>query len=157
MRKGLAKIKKELASRYFQLLSGHAATGEHLTRIGQVNSLHCWWCGTGEKQTRYHLFVKCRRWKLEITRMWKRIRLDCGWGGAPSIRRLFRDEKGVPAVLEFLRDTRVGKMPSQVQLAGGPEVEEEDLEVISLLVQGEEEQGTGVSSSEEEDGPGPPL
>ena len=88
--------------------------------------------------------------------MWKRIRLDCGWGGAPSIRRLFRDEKGVPAVLEFLRDTRVGKTPSQIQLAGGPEVEEEDLEIISLLVQGEEEQGTGVSSSEE-DGSGPPL
>ena len=89
--------------------------------------------------------------------MWKRIRLECSWGGAQTIRRLFRDEKGVPAVLEFLADTRVGKMPSQIQLAGGPEVEEEDLEVISLLVQGEEEYGTGINSSEEEDGPGPPL
>ena len=86
--------------------------------------------------------------------MWKRIRLDRGWGGAPSIRRLFRDEKAVPAILEFLGDTRAGKIPGPIQLAGGPE---EDLEVISLLVQGEEEQGTDVSSSEEEDGPGPPL
>ena len=89
MRKGLAKIRKELASRYFQLLSSHAATGEHLTRIGQAISSHCWWCGTGEGRNRYRLFVKCRRWKPEITRMWRRIRSERGWGGAPSIRRLF--------------------------------------------------------------------
>ena len=89
--------------------------------------------------------------------MWKRIRLECGWGGAPSIRKLFRDEKAVPAILEFLADTRVGKMPSQIQLAGGPEAYDEDLDTISLQVQGEEENGTGISSSEEEDGPGPPL
>ena len=48
-------------------------------------------------------------------------------------------------------------MPGPIQLAGGPEVEDEDLEAISLLVQGEEKQGTDASSSEEEDGPGPPL
>ena len=113
MRKGLAKTKKELASRYYQLLSGHAAIEEHLTRIGQATSSHCWWCGTGEKQTRHHLLIKCRRSKPEITRMWRRIRLECGWGGAPSIRRLFRDEKGVPAILEFLATTKVGKMPCQ--------------------------------------------
>ena len=32
----------------------------------------------------------------------RRGRLDCGWGGAPSSRRLFRDEKAVPAILEPL-------------------------------------------------------
>ena len=89
--------------------------------------------------------------------MWKRIRLGCGWGGTPSIRRLFRDERAVPAILEFLGVTRVGKMPGLIQLAGGPDIGEEDLEVISLLVQGEGKEETGVSSSEEEDGPGPPL
>ena len=47
-------------------------------------------------------------------------------------------------------------MPSQIQLAGGPEVDD-DPEVISLQLQGGEENETGVSSSEEEDGPGPPL
>ena len=88
--------------------------------------------------------------------MWKRIRLECGWGGAPSIRRLFRDEKGAPAILEFPADTRVGKMPSQIQLAGGPEFNDEDPEVISLQVQDGEENETGISSSEE-DGSCPPL
>ena len=66
-------------------------------------------------------------------------------------------EEGVPAILEFLADTRVGKMPSQIQLAGDPEVDAEDLDIISLQVQREEENGTGICSSEEEDGPGPPL
>ena len=70
---------------------------------------------------------------------------------------LFRDEKGVPAILEFLADTRVGTMPSQIQLAGGPEVDDNGPEVISLQVQGGEENETEISSSEEEDGPGPPL
>ena len=130
MRKGLARARKELASRYFQLLSGHAATGEHLTRIGQATSPHCWWCGSGERQTRFHLFVKCRRWEPGIKRMWQRIRLGCSWGGAPSTRRLFRGEKAVPAVPEFLGGARVGRMPGQILLAGGPDLDEEDLDCV---------------------------
>ena len=34
--KGLARVRKELAGRFYQLLSGHAAMGEHLVRIGQA-------------------------------------------------------------------------------------------------------------------------
>ena len=71
------------------------------------------------------------------------------------MRRLFGDERAVPAILEFLEDTRVGKMPGRVLLAGGPDLEEEELEYISLRAR-EEEEETGISSSEEEDGPGPP-
>ena len=89
--------------------------------------------------------------------MWQRIRLDCGWGRAPSIRRLFGNERAVPAILEFLEDTSVGKMPGRILLAGGPDLEEGELECVSLQVLGEGEEGTGVSSSEEEDGPAPPL
>ena len=63
----------------------------------------------------------------------------------------------MPAILEFLGDTRVGKMPGQILLAGGPDLKEEGLECVSLQIQGEGGEGTGVSSSEEEDGPGPPL
>ena len=62
----------------------------------------------------------------------------------------------MPAISEFLEDTRVGKMPGQILMAGGPDLEEEELEGFSLQVQGEEE-GTRISSSEEEEGPGPPL
>ena len=41
-------------------------------------------------------------------------------------------------------------------MVGGPDLEEE-LEFLSLQAQGGEEEGTEISSSEEEDGPGPPL
>ena len=112
MRKALNRARKETASRYYQLLSRHAAAAEHLKRVGQATSDTCFWCGSGEKQTRYHLLVKCRRWAPEIRKMWQRARLDSGWGGAPSVRRLFGDERNVKAILEFLERTKVGKMPS---------------------------------------------
>ena len=47
-------------------------------------------------------------------------------------------------------------MPGRVLLAGGPDLEEEDLEGFSLLVL-EEEAETDFSSSGDEDGPGPPV
>ena len=64
------------------------------------------------------------------------------------------DERAVPAILEFLEDIRVEKMPGRILLAGGPDPKEEDLEGFSLRVQ--EEEGTGISDSEEDEGPGPP-
>ena len=102
-------------------------------------------------------YVKCRRWTPEIKRMWQRVKAESGWGGAPSVRRLFGDERNTKAILEFLEGTKVGKMPSRVLLAGGHDLEEEELDGISLQVLEEEEAVTEVSSSEEEDGPGPPL
>ena len=47
-------------------------------------------------------------------------------------------------------------MPGRVFLAGGPDLEEEEMSGFSLRVLGEDEEGTEISSSEEEDGPGPP-
>ena len=67
-----------------------------------------------------------------------RVRAETGEGGAPSIRKLFGNEKNTKAILEFLEKTRVGKMPGRVLLAGGPSSEEEELEGFSLLVSGEE-------------------
>ena len=87
--------------------------------------------------------------------MWQRVRAESGGERAPSIRRLFGDERNVKAILEFLEGTKVGKMPGRVLLAGGPDLEEEDLDGFSLQVL-EEENDTEVSSSEVEDGPGPP-
>ena len=60
MRKALGRARKELEGRFYQLLSGHAAVGERLRRVGQTTSDLFWWCGSGESQTRYHLFVKCQ-------------------------------------------------------------------------------------------------
>ena len=52
MRKELGGICNELAGRYYQLLSGHAATADHLVRVGQAQSDRCWEYGSGERQTR---------------------------------------------------------------------------------------------------------
>ena len=156
MRKDLNGTRKELASRFYQLMSGHAATAEHLRRVGQAESDTCFWCGSGERQTRHHLFVKCKRWTPEIRRLWQRVRTEGGGGGAPSVRKLFGDERNVKAILDFLEKTKVGKMPGRVLLAGGPDLEEEEMDGFSLQVLGEDEE-TGISSSEEEDGPGLPF
>ena len=130
--------------------------GEHLRRVGQAESDKCFWCGSGAIQTRHHFFVVCRRWSPEIKKLWQRVCLETGHGGAPSIRKLFGDERNVKAILEFLEKTKVGKMPSRTLLMGGPDLEEEDLSSVSLRVSWEEVE-TEVSSSGDEDGPGPPI
>ena len=99
--------------------------------------------------------MKCKRWGPEIRKLWQRVQIDCESGGAPSVRRLFGDERATQAILEFLENTRVGKMPNRILSAGGPGLEE-DLEYVSLQVLGDEGEESQVSLSEEEDGPGPP-
>ena len=69
MRKELSKAPKELAGRYYQLLPGHAAIAQHLVRVGQAQNECCWWCGSDEKQSRHHLFIRCQRWMPEIKRL----------------------------------------------------------------------------------------
>ena len=99
--KALDRTQKELAGHFYQLLLGHAAVAEYLRRVGQSPRDLCWWCGSGEHQTRYHLFVKYRRWGLGIRRLWQKVRVTYEWGGAPTIRRLFGDESsaGDPGIL----------------------------------------------------------
>ena len=46
---------------------------------------------------------------------------------------------------------------SRILLAGGPDLEEEDLEGFSLRIAEEDFFSSGISSSEDEDGPGPPI
>ena len=98
----------------------------------------------------------CRRWRPEIKELWQKVRLETGWGGAPSIRKLFADERNVKAILRFLEKTKVGKMPSRILLAGGPDLEEEELEGFSLQVS-DGSGDTEDSLSGDEDGPGPPI
>ena len=70
---------------------------------------------------------------------------------------LFGNEKNVKVILEFLEKTKVGKMPGRVLLAGGPDLEEEDMDSVSLQVLDESGADSEVSSSGEDGGPGPPL
>ena len=44
--------------------------------------------------------------------MWRRIEAECEGGPrVPSVRGLFQDPRETPVVLDFLRSTRVGRMP----------------------------------------------
>ena len=146
-------MRKELAGRFYQLLSGHTAIGPHLKRSGQATDDGCWWGGSGESQTRHHLFIKCWRWMSEIRQLWQKMERDCEWRTrrGPSVRLLFRDERAIPAVLEFLGKTRVGKMSGLALL--GAEEEGSDLCEIEMWL-GEDEEEPG--SEGDEGGPGPP-
>lgn len=58
MRKDLQREGKGVASRYFQLLSGHAAIGPYLAETTKtIRFDKRWWCGSGEQQSRHHLFA----------------------------------------------------------------------------------------------------
>ena len=45
LRKELRHERKALAGRYYQLLSGHAATGDYLCKIHKLPSDRCWCAG----------------------------------------------------------------------------------------------------------------
>ena len=141
-RKALRRVRKSLASRYYQLLTGHAVTGsflhERMTGPLQVETSECRWCGSGKRESRHHLFTECEAWRPQIRRLWKRVGKDCGWEHprAPAVRKLWREE-ATEAVLEFLRDTRVGCWTAS---RGAERLAEEA------------DQGNGG----EEGGPGPP-
>lgn len=82
---------------------------------------------------------------------------DCEWESprAPSVRLLFRDERATPALLGFLEDTGVGRIPGLALL--GVAEEEEELGEIDLWPEAEEWEGSEEEGEEgEEGGPGPP-
>ena len=148
IRQELRAARKEVAGRYYQLLSGHAATAPHLRRVGQAASDECWWCNTGQRQTRLHLFSRCRRWTPQIRELWRRVDAEEGGGPrAPAVRRLFRPG-ATEAVLDFLRDTRVGKLPG---LACFGVMEDETGGDLELWAENE-----GSDNEGEEGRPGPP-
>ena len=54
---------KGVSSGFFQLLSEHASVGSYLDeRTGTIQSNKCWWCGSGGRQSRHHLSMRCSPW-----------------------------------------------------------------------------------------------
>ena len=131
----LRRVRKTLAGHYYQLLSGHAATGTYRRRFGRASTDECWWCTSGESQSRHHLFTRCRGWAEQRRRLWKDVGEACEWDHprTPSVRLLW-DVRAADAVLESLRTTGVGCI-------GAERIPPED--------RGEDVEG-------EERGPGPP-
>ena len=70
IRRDIGNAPKGIASRFYQLASGHAWLAPFLReRFGWVDSDTCWWCGSG-RQTREHCFKECITWKDEIKTLW---------------------------------------------------------------------------------------
>jgi hypothetical protein len=100
-----------------------ALIGTHLVRIKKKESDACWWCDSGKKQTRGHLFGGCSAWKRECLAklaLKKRVERITGKRRKRGQRRrergarlkvvdLFKDERLTGAVLDFLKDTEVGR------------------------------------------------
>ena len=89
----------------------------------------------------------------EIRQLWQKVERDCKWRTrrAPSVRLLFRDERAIPAILEFPEKTRVGKM-SGLALSRVEE-SESGLNEIEMWL---DEDGEELGSEGDEGGPGPP-
>ena len=141
--RALQGIPKELATRFFQLASGHAMIAPFLReKFGWVESDSCWWC-SGGRQSCEHLFKECRTWMEEIKTLWKTLGDISGvlrdrpggvykgrkgflvgttggrvGPGNCSVRRLFGDPRFSEAILKFLADMRVGKIKKGVIVRG---------------------------------------
>ena len=105
----LRRVRETLAGRYYQLLSGHAATGTHRLRFRVTDTSEYRWCASGEPQSRHHLFNRCPAWAPQARKMWQAKRRQREWKRprTPSVK-LLRDGWATGVVLEFLRLTRVG-------------------------------------------------
>jgi len=116
---------KRLASRCYQLKTGHARTGQYLHWAKVRPTAECWWCQS-PTQTRDHLFKVCPKWKRPQKTLWAEVRKETGrersrW----NIRDLLVDGRCSQAVLDFLASTDVGRLaPSAEEDGEGSDVSE---------------------------------
>jgi len=71
----VAGSSKRLASRFYQLNTGHCLTGLYLQWSRNRPTAHCWWCRC---QTR--LFKVCPEWKAQQKILWAEVRKERGRG-----------------------------------------------------------------------------
>ena len=128
------KSQKSIATRFYQLKTGHALMGKYLMRIGKRRDMKCWWCGH-EYQTRDHLFKWCKRWKREQKQLWvDRREGEEGYEGIEKVMKkpkiglpislVFAEEKCSWALLDFLFLTDVGRISGVVEEAENSDHEE---------------------------------
>ncbi|KAA8895259.1 hypothetical protein FN846DRAFT_997341 [Sphaerosporella brunnea] len=65
------KKERKVASRYYQLLTGHTTTASYLkNKPRNTASEEHWFCLSGKWQSREHLFKECNRWAPQIRALW---------------------------------------------------------------------------------------
>src|SRR4029077_8482229 len=105
----LAAAPKRLASRFYQLKSGHAAIGPYLQRIGARESKRCQGCQAPEESVR-HLLLECREWRRPRETMAKALRkagVNMPSAENTPEERLLGDPRATKAILGFLTETTV--------------------------------------------------
>jgi len=151
---------KRLASRFYQLKTGHARTGQYLHWAKVLPEAQCWWCKC-PSQTRDHLFKVCPEWKTQQKTLWVEVlketkRRKSRW----TVRDLMADERCGQAVLDFLYSTDVGRLvpPLKKEDDAGSEVSEWELrERQQRQEEGEGEGEAPGAGDDMSDGEGLPL
>ena len=70
---------KRLASRFYQLKTGHCHTGQYLYWAKARPAAQCWWCQCSV-QTRDHLLKGCPKWKGQQKTLWEEVWKEQGGG-----------------------------------------------------------------------------
>ena len=92
---------KRLASRFYQIKTGHCLTGQYLNWTKNRPTPQCWWCRY-PIQTREHLFKECPEWKAQQRILWAEVRKETGGEGLvedpgpPGRREVWAGGTGLP-------------------------------------------------------------
>jgi len=104
---------KRLASRFYQMKTGHCLTGQYLAWTTRRPGTTCWWCQY-KIQTREHLFKNCPQWKSQQKTLWATVLETTRKLPGPtrsrdrtSIAELLADQRCSQVVLTFLATTDV--------------------------------------------------
>jgi len=135
----VAGSSKRLASRYYQIKTGHCLTGQYLNWTKNRSTPQCWWYRY-RTQTRDHIFKECPEWKPQQRILWAEMKKETGrWKDRWKVRDLLADVRCSRAVLDFLSSTDVGRRAPA-------ETEDDAVGAVSELEVREwpEEQGAGA-------------
>jgi len=117
---------KRLASRFYQLKTGHHLTRQYLNWTKSRPITQCWWCRY-RTQTWDHLFKECLEWKPQQKILLAVPNKETGslWKNRWKVRDLLADGRCSRAVLDFLSTTDVGRRV--------PAVEDDAVSTVSEL------------------------
>jgi len=106
----VADSSKRLASRFYQLKTGHCLSRWYLRWTKDRPTTQCWWCRCQE-QRRGRLFKVRPEWKGQQKILWAEVSKGSGRRKHQSaIQDLLADERCSQAVLDFLSTTDVRRL-----------------------------------------------
>lgn len=106
----IAAAPKKIASRYYQLKTGHAAIGIYLQKIQAQERETCQGC-QAPKELVHHLLFECRQWQRQQETLYQGL-TKTGIARPTMAEeypgRLLGNPKASQALLQFLADTAIG-------------------------------------------------